>query len=204
MSEKLTRAGTERRVHFFRSSPLISPKRGGGGVERSVQSFVSGRLWPPSRLRPLPCHFRTSAGEEKVKRKGQSIPSHLQRPQPHPSRALRIHLPSRRTSPGCLQSQNHSRPSGFTHSSSSPGRAWVPVFKYPSLNCDGGGDSSWKPGLSPLPPWPAPGCPRAPWPERNVEPPGCPLPSWPLGAVSVHRHACARISLYTHEPRVRG
>lgn len=87
-----------------------------------------------------------------------------------------------------------------------PPRAW-PGFRSlnnPSSNCDDGGDSSWEPGLSHPPPWPSPACPRAPWPERNVEPSPVPSPSWPLSAVSVQRHACARVRLYPYELRVRG
>lgn len=87
-----------------------------------------------------------------------------------------------------------------------PPRAW-PGFRSlnnPSSNCDDGGDSSWEPGLSHPPPWPSPACPRAPWPERNVEPSPVPSPSWPLSAVSVQRHACARVRLYPYELRVLG
>lgn len=127
----------------------------------------------PSLLKPLLGHFRTSAGGGRWTEKGQSILSRLQRPQPHPSRALRLQLPGGRTSRLVC---NPDRLSGFTPSSTSPGPAGVPVFKYPSSNCDGGGDSSWEPGLSPPPPWLSPVCPRAPWPERNVEPSACPLP----------------------------
>lgn len=154
-----------------------------------------------SLLGSLPCHSRTSAGGGRWTEKGQSIPSRLQRPQPRPSQALRLRLPGRRASRACLQSQ----PPVSLHSLFLlPRPCPASGFKYPSSNCDRGGNGSWKPGLFPLLPWSAPGCPRAPWPESSVEPPWRPFPSWPPGAGAAQGHACARVRLYTHEPRVRG
>lgn len=70
VSEKLTRAGTERRVHFFRSSPLISPKRGGGGGGEvgSKLCFWTFVAPLPAQAPPLPLSDLSWGGEGEEKR----------------------------------------------------------------------------------------------------------------------------------------
>lgn len=174
--------GTERRREFTSFAPRLWSHPSGVGVRGPKLCF--GTSVPPPGSGPSPATLGSQLGEEGGQRKDKVSP-----------RAYSAHSPVRLGrsalgSPGCLQSQPPvSLYSLFLPPWPCPG----PVFKYPSSNCDGGGDSSWKPGLSPLPLWPAPGCPWAPKAESSVEPPPRPLPSRPLGAVAAQKHACARV-----------
>lgn len=148
---------------------FISSKSGGGRGSKALSRDICA-----SRLRLLPCHSRTTAwrGGGGGQRKDEE-PLPLRHPQPRASGALRVRLPGGRSSLGCLQSQPPGSPDSlFLLPRPSPG----PGFKYPSSKCDGGGDSSWKPGLSPLPRRPASGCPKPLGRKAAPSFPGTPFP----------------------------
>lgn len=147
------RAQKGERVHFLGFLRFISSKAGGGRGSEAL-SRDSGA----SRLRLLPCPSRTTAwrwGEADRERTKNPSRSGTR----SPARPGRSAFGSPEDAPPRVVC-DPSPLALLTPYSSFPGPARVPALNTPSSKCDGGGDSSWKPGLSPLPPRPVSGCPK--------------------------------------------